>query len=176
MVHVFCILHIHDACVLHLTYPWCMWSAFYISMVHVFCILHIHDACVLHLTYPWCMCSTSYISMMHVNYILHIHDACVLRSLHLWLLFIIKIIPSGWHCTERFFFFLKKIIMHQLIKLTDAIWLLQLAISSPLIHALGDPSQAPPRQGFKPMSPDWEADHLPIQLSLPPTILSELFR
>ncbi len=33
--------------------------------------------------------------------------------------------------------------MHQLVKLTDAIWLLQLAISSPLIHALCDPSQAP---------------------------------
>ncbi len=33
--------------------------------------------------------------------------------------------------------------MHQLVKLTDAIWLLQLAISPPLIHALGDPSQAP---------------------------------
>ncbi len=28
-------------------------------------------------------------------------------------------------------------------RLTDAIWLLQLVISSPLIHALGDPSQAP---------------------------------
>ncbi len=33
--------------------------------------------------------------------------------------------------------------MHQLVKLTDVIWLLQLALSSPLIHALGDPSQAP---------------------------------
>ncbi len=32
--------------------------------------------------------------------------------------------------------------MHQLVKLTDVIWLLQLAISSPLIHALGDLSQA----------------------------------
>ncbi len=28
-------------------------------------------------------------------------------------------------------------------KLTDAIWLLQVVISSPLIHVLGDPSQAP---------------------------------
>ncbi len=35
--------------------------------------------------------------------------------------------------------------MHQLVKLTYAIWLLQLVISSPLIHALGDPSQAPTR-------------------------------
>ncbi len=33
--------------------------------------------------------------------------------------------------------------MHQSVKLTDAIWLLQLVISSSLIHALGDPSQAP---------------------------------
>ncbi len=33
--------------------------------------------------------------------------------------------------------------MHQSIKLTDAIWLLQLVISSPLIHALGYPNQAP---------------------------------
>ncbi len=33
--------------------------------------------------------------------------------------------------------------MHQSVKLTDAIWLLQVAISSTLIHALGDPSQAP---------------------------------
>ncbi len=33
--------------------------------------------------------------------------------------------------------------MHQIVKLTDAIWLLHLVISSPLIHALGAPSQAP---------------------------------
>ncbi len=33
--------------------------------------------------------------------------------------------------------------MHQSVKLTDAIWPLQLVISFPLIHALGDPSQAP---------------------------------
>ncbi len=32
--------------------------------------------------------------------------------------------------------------MHQLVKLTDAIWLLQLVISSLLIHALGDLSEA----------------------------------
>ncbi len=38
-----------------------------------------------------------------------------------------------------------EIIMHQLVKQTDAIWLLQLVISSPLIHALGDPNQAPTR-------------------------------
>ncbi len=33
--------------------------------------------------------------------------------------------------------------MHHLVKLTDAIWLLQPAISYPLIHALGDLNQAP---------------------------------
>ncbi len=36
--------------------------------------------------------------------------------------------------------------MHQSVKLTaDAIWLLQLVISSHVIHALGDPSQSPTR-------------------------------
>ncbi len=54
-------------------------------------------------------------------------------------------------CTvSNFFFYLFylkkiKIIMHHLVKLTDAIWLLELTISSPLIHALGDPNQAPHR-------------------------------
>ncbi len=33
--------------------------------------------------------------------------------------------------------------MHQSVELTDAIWLLQLVISYPLIHALSDPSQGP---------------------------------
>ncbi len=32
--------------------------------------------------------------------------------------------------------------MHQSVKLTDTIWILQLVISSPLFHALGDLSQA----------------------------------
>ncbi len=54
--------------------------------------------------------------------------------------------------------------MHQSVTLTDAIWLLQLVISSSLIHALGDPSQTPP--GFEPRSPAWEADNLPTELSL----------
>ncbi len=49
--------------------------------------------------------------------------------------------------------------MHQSVKLSDAIWLLQLVISSPLIHALGDSSQTP--TGFEPGSPVWEAAHLP---------------
>ncbi len=52
--------------------------------------------------------------------------------------------------------------MHQSVKLTDAIWLLQVVISSPLIHALGDPSQAP--TGIQ--TPAWEADDLPTELSL----------
>ncbi len=56
--------------------------------------------------------------------------------------------------------------MHQSVQLTDAIWLLQLVISSTLIHALGDPSQSP--MGFEPISPAWEADDLPTELSLPP--------
>ncbi len=56
--------------------------------------------------------------------------------------------------------------MHQSVKLTGAIWLLLLAISSPVIHALGDTSQAP--TGFEPGSPAWEADDLPTKLSLPP--------
>ncbi len=33
--------------------------------------------------------------------------------------------------------------MHQSVNLTDTIWLLQLVISYPLIHALGDLIQAP---------------------------------
>ncbi len=52
--------------------------------------------------------------------------------------------------------------MHQSVKLTDAIWLLQLVISSPLIHALGDPSQSPTGIG----TPAWEADDLTTELSL----------
>ncbi len=60
-----------------------------------------------------------------------------------------------------FFLFLIIIIMHQLVKIIDTKGLLQLVISSPLIHALGDLSQ-------EPGSSDWEADDLPTQLSLPP--------
>ncbi len=56
-----------------------------------------------------------------------------------------------------------KTIMHQSVKLTYAIWLLQLVISSSLILALGDPSQAPP--GFEPRSPAGEADDFPTELS-----------
>ncbi len=47
--------------------------------------------------------------------------------------------------------------------------LLQLVISFPPIHALGDLSQAPPR--FEPGSPAWEADDLPTELSLPPVAM-----
>ncbi len=54
------------------------------------------------------------------------------------------IVCTPFSCIYFFVFFLSflKIIMHQLVKLTDAIWLLQLAISSSLIYALGDLSQA----------------------------------
>ncbi len=52
--------------------------------------------------------------------------------------------------------------MHQLVKLTDVMTFT--AGNSPLIHALGDPSQA--LTG----SPDWEADDLPNELSLPPLL------
>ncbi len=57
--------------------------------------------------------------------------------------------------------------MHQLVKLTDATWLLQLAISSPLIHALGDPSQAT-NQDLNPGPQIERADDLPTEISLPP--------
>ncbi len=43
--------------------------------------------------------------------------------------------------------------------------LIQLVISSPLIHALGDQSQAP--TGFEHGPLDREADDLPTELSLP---------
>ncbi len=55
--------------------------------------------------------------------------------------------------------------MRQSVKLTDAIWLLQLIISSPLIDALGDPSQAHSR--IWTWAPAWEADDLPTDLSVP---------
>ncbi len=52
-----------------------------------------------------------------------------------------------WHGLSKLFcffcFFYRKVIIHQSVKLTDAVWLLQLVISSPLIHAFGDLSQAP---------------------------------
>ncbi len=54
--------------------------------------------------------------------------------------------------------------MHQSVKLTNAIWLLQLVISSPRIHALGDPSQAP--TGIRTRIPNLTADNLPTDLSL----------
>ncbi len=51
--------------------------------------------------------------------------------------------------------------MQQSVKLTDRIQLLQLVISSPLIHALGDPSQAPTVI----QTSAWEADDLLTELS-----------
>ncbi len=57
---------------------------------------------------------------------------------------------------------IRKIIEHQLIKLTDAIWLLQLAISSLSFMHWVTEVKLPP--GFEPVTPDWEADDLTTQL------------
>ncbi len=57
------------------------------------------------------------------------------RAWYIWIMYYIIMLFS--------LFCFHKIIMHQLVKVTDAIWLLQLTISSPLIHALGDPNQTP---------------------------------
>ncbi len=46
-------------------------------------------------------------------------------------------------CFRSIYMIFLKIIMHLSVKLTDAIWLLQLVISSSVIHALSDPSHAP---------------------------------
>ncbi len=59
--------------------------------------------------------------------------------------------------------------MHQSVNLTDAIWLLQLVISSPLIHPFFDLIQPP--LGLEPGFPAWEVDDLPVDLSLPPALL-----
>ncbi len=57
--------------------------------------------------------------------------------------------------------------MHQSVKLTDAIWLLQLVISSPLIHALGEQSQAP--IGIRTWAPSWRCRRL-TNWAIPPPI------
>ncbi len=62
---------------------------------------------------------------------------------------------------------LKKIIMHQSVKLTGAIWLLQLVITSPFFHALVWLQSVSPL-GFERGSPGREADDLPTELSLSP--------
>ncbi len=53
--------------------------------------------------------------------------------------------------------------MHQSVKLTDAIWLLQQVIFFTLIHELGHVSQA--------RGPQLEGGDLPTELSLPPAFL-----
>ncbi len=58
--------------------------------------------------------------------------------------------------------------MYQLVKLTDAIWLLQLVISYPLIHALGDPSQAP--TGIQTRAPKLRGRRL-TNWAIPPPLL-----
>ncbi len=68
-------------------------------------------------------------------------------------------------CWIRFFLLITKWIL----LLPNSTWLLQLVISSPLIHTLGDPSQVPTG------SPDWEVDDLPTELSLPrPIVVNKL--
>ncbi len=63
---------------------------------------------------------------------------------------------------KHFFFYLKTIIMHHLVKLTDAIWLLHLAISSlSFRHWV---ARVKPPLKFEPRSPDWEVDDLPTIL------------
>ncbi len=58
----------------------------------------------------------------------------------------IHIVSSNLMNTPYFFFifflFKKNYILHQSVKLSNIIWLLQLVISSPIIHALGNLSQA----------------------------------
>ncbi len=54
--------------------------------------------------------------------------------------------------------------MHLSVKLTDTIWFLQLVISSPLIHALDDPSQVP--AGVQILVPQIER-RMTYQLSYP---------
>ncbi len=63
--------------------------------------------------------------------------------------------------------------MHQSVKLTDAIWLLQLVISTLLIHALVWPKVKPP-PGFEHGSTAWEADDLPTELYLSPYYVIKL--
>ncbi len=55
--------------------------------------------------------------------------------------------------------------MHQSVKIIDAIWLLEVVISSPLIHTcIGWPDSS----WFQLRSQAWEANDLPTELSLPP--------
>ncbi len=70
-----------------------------------------------------------------------------MRSSHGWGESVTQVTGEPFMLVWVFFLFLFYflIIMHQLVKLTDTIRLLQLVISSPLIHALGDLSHAPTR-------------------------------
>ncbi len=62
--------------------------------------------------------------------------------------------------------------MHQSVKLTDAIWLLQLVISSlSFMHWV---TRIKPPLGFEPGSPVWEADDLPTELSFHLTELANV--
>ncbi len=70
---------------------------------------------------------------------MHLSISILMVSFYLY--FSTCLIQSGYLSQFDTSFWLK-IIMHQTVKLTDVIWLLQLVISSSLIHAMGDPSQA----------------------------------
>ncbi len=59
--------------------------------------------------------------------------------------------------------------MHQLVKLTDALWLFT-ACNLFLSHSCIWVTRVKTPPGFEPRSPDWEADDLPTELSLPPWI------
>ncbi len=81
--------------------------------------------------------------LLHFPEIFSFHIFVKFHHILMWPLHIFIKLQSLSHVSMSGLFVFFKIIMHQLVKLTYAIQLLQLAISSPLIHALGDPSQAP---------------------------------
>ncbi len=106
----------------------------------------------------------------HILYKLQDETKCILWSLPYlveWINMLANLLHDTFTDVPTSIYSL--IIMLQSVKLTGAIWLLQLVIFSPLIRALvwtGVKSS----QWFKPGSPAWEADDLPTELSLPPSI------
>ncbi len=86
---------------------------------------------------------------------------------------------SASFCTDKFgryvwwwCLFFYQIIMHQSVKLTGAIWLLQLVISSPLIHALVWPESSPYWDlNYGPQHERWTT----YQLSYPSPMMMSLF-
>ncbi len=75
---------------------------------------------------------------------------------------------KAWRHSFYFFFFLNHYAPVQSVKLTDVIWLLQLAISSlSFMHWV---TRVKPPLRFEPGSPGWEVDDLPTELFLPPGV------